>query len=99
MFGKQECRGMYIYIEDFLVKVCMYLCICVFSIFFRNHRTNEAKLYVESQKDRQGKLIHLIQVICCSSLLSAPGRAGTFSRDLSTILAPESKAFSGALKI
>ena len=63
------------------------------------HRTNEAKVYVESQKDRRGKLIQLIQVICCSLLLSAPGRAGAFSRDFTTILAPESRAFSGALKI
>ena len=31
--------------------------------------------------------------------MSAPGRAGAFSRDLSTILALESRAFSGALKI
>ena len=41
----------------------------------------------------------MIQVICCSSLLSAPGRAGAFSRDFTTILAPECRAFSGALKI
>ena len=46
-----------------------------------------------------GKLIQMIQVICCSSLLSAPGRAGAFSRDFTTILAPECRAFSGALKI
>ena len=36
----------------------------------------------------------MIQVICCSSLLSVPGRAGAFSRDFTTSL-----AFSGALKI
>ena len=45
----------------------------------------------------------MIQVIYCSSLLSAPGRAGAFSRDFTTILAPEcrafSRAFSRALKI
>ena len=41
----------------------------------------------------------MIQVICCSSILSAPGRAGAFSRDFTTILAPECRAFSGALKI
>ena len=40
----------------------------------------------------------MIQVICCSSLLSVPGRAGTFSRDFTTSLAPECRAFSGALK-
>ena len=41
----------------------------------------------------------MIQVICCSSLLSVPGRAGAFSRDFTTSLAPEGRAFSGALKI
>ena len=41
----------------------------------------------------------MIQVICCSSLLSVPGRAGAFIRDLTTSLAPECRAFSGALKI
>ena len=44
-------------------------------------------------------LIQKIQFICCSSFLSAPGRAGAFSRDFTTILAPECRAFSGALKI
>ena len=41
----------------------------------------------------------MIQVICCSSLLSVPGRAGAFSRDFTTSLAPECRAFSGTLKI
>ena len=41
----------------------------------------------------------MIQVICCSSLLSVPGRVGAFSRDFTTSLAPECMAFSGALKI
>ena len=41
----------------------------------------------------------MIQVISCSSLLSAPGRVGAFSRDFTTILAPECRAFSGALEI
>ena len=41
----------------------------------------------------------MIQVICCSSSLSVPGRAGAFSRDFTTSLAPECRAFSGALKI
>ena len=41
----------------------------------------------------------MIQVICCSSLLSVPGRAGAFSRDFTTSFAPECRAFSGALKI
>ena len=41
----------------------------------------------------------MIRVICCSSLLSVPGRAGALSRDVTTSLAPECRAFSGALKI
>ena len=41
----------------------------------------------------------MIQVICCSSLLSVPGRAGAISGDFTTSLAPECRAFSGALKI
>ena len=41
----------------------------------------------------------MIQVICCSSLLSVPERAGAFSRDFTTSLVPECRAFSGALKI
>ena len=41
----------------------------------------------------------MIQVICCSSLSSVPGRAGAFSRDLTKSLAPECRAFSEALKI
>ena len=41
----------------------------------------------------------MIQVICCPSLLSVPGRVGAFSRDFTTSLAPECRTFSGALKI
>ena len=41
----------------------------------------------------------MIQVICCSSLLSVPGRAWAFSRDFTTSLAPECRAYSRALKI
>ena len=45
------------------------------------------------------RIIQMIQVICCSLLLSVPGRAGAFSRDFTTSFAPECRAFSGALKI
>ena len=72
---------------------------CVFNFFSETTGPMKPNFMWNQKKDRQGKLIHLIQVICCSSLLSAPGRAGAFSWDLSTILAPESLAFSGALKI
>ena len=41
----------------------------------------------------------MIQIFWCSSLLSVSGRAGAFSRDFTTSLAPECRAFSGALKI
>ena len=41
----------------------------------------------------------MIQIICGSSLLSVPGRAGAFSRDFTTSLAPECRVFSRALKI
>ena len=54
---------------------------------------------MESQKDRRGKLIQMIQFICCSLLLSVPGRAGAFSGDFTTSLAPECRAYRGALKI
>ena len=46
----------------------------------------------------RGKLIQMIQVSYCFSLLSVPGRAGAFSRDFTTSLATECRAFSGALK-
>ena len=41
----------------------------------------------------------MIQVICCSSLLSVPGRARAYSGNFTTSLGPECRAFSGALKI
>ena len=42
-------------------------------------------------------MIQFNDSVCCSSLLSVPGRAGAFSRDFTTSLAPECRAFSGAL--
>ena len=41
----------------------------------------------------------MIQVICCTSLLPVPGRAGAFCGDFTTSLAPVCRAFSGAFKI
>ena len=41
----------------------------------------------------------MIQVICCFSILSAPERAGAFSRGFTIILDPECRAFSRALTI
>ena len=68
----------------------------MFNFFPKTQRTNEAKVYVESQsKDRRVKLIQMVQVICCSSLLSVPGRAGAFSRDFTTSLARSAGLLAG----
>ena len=48
-------------------------------------------------RGKDGKLIQMIKVICCNSLLSAPG-PGAFSRDFTTNLAPQCRDFSRALK-
>ena len=61
----------------------------------------EVKFHVAPALDsgKDGKLIQMILVICCYSLiLSTPG-AGAFSRDFTTNLAPQCSAFSRALKI
>ena len=67
------------YIEDRrLPRVSMYVPVYmrVFKFFSEPQDQYEAKVYVESQYDRRTKLIQLIQVFCCSSLLSAPGGRG-----------------------
>ena len=51
VFGKQECRDMYIYLRP-KASLCKYVFACVYvcvHIFLLNYRTNEAKVYVESQ--------------------------------------------------
>ena len=40
----------------------------------------------------------MVQVICCSSLLSTPEGAGSFSSDFTINLSPQCRAFSRALK-
>ena len=40
----------------------------------------------------------MVQVICCSSLLSTSGGAGAFRRDVTINLPPQCRAFSRALK-
>ena len=50
------------------------------------------------ERGKDGKLIQMIKVICCYSLLSTPG-GGALSRDFTTNLAPQCRAFSRALKI
>ena len=81
--------------ESMYVPVYM----CVFKFLSETTGPMKSKFMWNHNGIGDRRLIQLIQVICCSSLLSAPGRAGAFSRDFTTILAPESRAFSGALEI
>ena len=53
---------------------------------------------VEPPWDRGRKFIQIVQVICCSSLLSTSVAAGAFSRDFTINLSPQCRAFSRALK-
>ena len=78
-----------------------YVCACVYvCVHFFSETTGPMKPKFMWNHDRMGEeRIQMIQVVCCSSLLSAPGRAGAFSRDFTTILAPECRDFNGALKI
>ena len=63
--------------------------ICLFK-FSETTKPNEVKFHVAPPWNRRkdGKLIQMIKVICCYSLLSIPG-GGAFSRDFSTNLAPQ----------
>ena len=75
------------------------MCVCVFSnIFSETTGPTEAKFHVEPPWDRGRKFIQMVQVICCSSLLSTSGGAGAFSRDFTINLSPQFRAFSRALK-
>ena len=76
------------------------VCMCVCSnIFSETTGPIEAKLHVEPPWDRGRKFIQMVQVICCSSLLSASvGGGGDFSRDFTINLSPQCRAFSRALK-
>ena len=76
----------------------MLVYMCVF-IFF-SETTGPMKPKFTWNHDTMGEERNqMIQVVCCSSLLSAPGRAGAFSRNFTTILVPECRDFNGALKI
>ena len=79
----------------------MCVLVYVFKIFSEITGPIETKLYVESQWNRRVNLIQIIHVICCSLLLSAPPPpwAGASSRDFTTQLAPQCRAFSGTLKV
>ena len=79
------------------MKVCMYLCICVCSNFSLKPQDQWSQTLCGITKRSVGKVNSLDSCHLLSFIIS--GRAGSFSRDLSTLLAPESRAFSGALKI
>ena len=53
--------------------VCMYVCSNIFS---ETTGPTEAKFHVEPPWDRGRKFIQMVQVICCSSLLSIYGKGG-----------------------
>ena len=53
----------------------MYVCVCLCSnIFSETTGSIEAKFHVEPPWDRGRKFNQMVQVICCSSLLSTGGR-------------------------
>ena len=66
------------------------MCVQFFPLKPEDQRWNHNRIGEESSND-SGRLLFFIIV--------SPGRAGAFSRDFTTILAPECRAFSGALKI
>ena len=57
------------------VCVCVYVCVCS-NGFFETNEPIEAKIHVERPWDREKKFIQMVQVICCSSLLSTSGGRG-----------------------
>ena len=59
------------------VYVCMYVCMCVCAnIFSETTGPIEAKFHMQPPWDRGRKFIQMVQVICCSSLLSTSGGQG-----------------------
>ena len=63
------------------MRVCMYLCVCVFKIFSETTGPTETNFHVEPHWDRRGKFIQGIPVICCSSFkYCQPLGGGGFSR-------------------
>ena len=71
---------------------------CVSNFFSETTGPIEANFHVEPPWDRGRKFIQMVQVICCSSLLSTSGGAGAFSRDFTIHLSLQCRAFSRALK-
>ena len=69
--------------------------VCMFSEITGQIEAN----HVELPWDRGRKFIQMVQVICCSSLLSASeGGGGAFSRDITINFSTLCRAFSRALK-
>ena len=64
--------------------VCVCVCVCVYvyvcsNIFSETTGPTEAKFYVEPPWDRGRKFIQMVQIICCSSLLSTSVGRGLFA--------------------
>ena len=75
--------GTCIYIEDQkLPSESMYVPVymCVFNFFSETTGPLKPKFMWNHTYDRRTKLIQLIQVFCCSSLLSAQGRRRRYGR-------------------
>ena len=73
------------------------MCVCSNS-FSETTGPPEDKFNVEPPWDRERKFIQMVQIICCSSLLSPSGGAGAFSRDFTINLSPQCRELSRALK-
>ena len=79
------------------MRVCMCLCVCSKSSLKKKTGPTEAKFHLEAQRDRGGKFIQRIPVICCSSFeYCQPLGAGDFRGAFTTNVAV---AFSRALEI
>ena len=75
------------------------MCMCVFKFFFEITEPTEDKVHVGPPRDRGENYSNDSgQLLFFSLILSAPG-AGAFSRDFTTNLAWQCRAFSRALKI
>ena len=96
MFGKQECRDMYIYLKP-MVSTCLSICVCSNSSLKPEDQCSQSLCGITigwARKVISNDSGHLLSFIIVS-----PREGGTFSRDFTTSLAPECRAFSGALKI
>ena len=83
------------YVIQYVCMYDVYMCVCS-NIFSETTGPIEAKFHVEPPWDRGRKSIQMVQVICCSSLLSTSGGegGGAFSRDFTINLSPQCRVFS-----